>query len=91
MRVFGALLPHREARDVRRRLKLVLDEASAVRDCDIALALYGEVRLPNAHPAWEEMRARRVLAESGFRLRVLELVTEARAGVWQTALRLVSP
>jgi CHAD domain-containing protein len=88
LRVFSRLLPRREARAIRSRLKTVLDEASAVRDCDIALGLYAEVLLPNSHPAWEEMRARRVLAESGFRLRVLELVTEARAGVWESDLKL---
>jgi CHAD domain-containing protein len=91
LRVFSGLLPHREARAIRGRLKMVLDEASAVRDCDIALGLYAEAGLPNSHPLWEEMRARRVLAESGFRLRVLELVTEARAGVWESDLKLVAP
>jgi CHAD domain-containing protein len=90
LRVFSGLVDGKAARGIRRRLKSVLDEASAVRDCDIAMGLYGEVRLPPAHPAWEEMRARRVIAESGFRHRVRELADEARTGVWKTELGLTA-
>jgi CHAD domain-containing protein len=88
LRLFAGLVPHHAARHVRRRLKTVLDGASAVRDCDIAMELYSEVRLATSHPAWEEVRAARIMAESAFRERVRELVIEAQSLEWQSQLEL---
>jgi len=82
LRVFVGLVPRGPAKKLRRRLKRVLDAASSVRDCDIALQLFGEVRLPPAHPAWEETRARRVLAENRLRRIVREITVESQSGVW---------
>jgi len=90
LRVFAGLVPHRQAKKARRRLKRALDAASGVRDCDIALQLFGEVRLPPAHPAWEETRARRMLAENHFRTVVRELVEEFENGAWRERLGLES-
>jgi CHAD domain-containing protein len=91
MHVFAGLVPHHAARHVRRRLQTVLEGASAVRDCDIAMELYSEVRLPTSHPAWEDVRAARVMAETDFLQHVRESVLEARSNHWQSQLDLPPP
>lgn len=66
LRVFGELLPGKEARRMRKALKPALDAAAAVRDLDVDSELLARLGLRRDHPLLEKMRSDRERGALGF-------------------------
>lgn len=66
LRVFGGLLPGKEAKRMRKALKPALDAAAQVRDLDVDSDLLARLGLRKDHPLLEKMRSDREGAALGF-------------------------
>lgn len=66
LRVFGGLLPGKEARRMRKALKPALDAAAHVRDLDVDSELLVRLGLRADHPLLEKMRKDRERGALGF-------------------------
>ena len=63
LQVFAPLLPDKGVRKIRRRLKVVLDAAAAVRDLDVGMEAVADLGLPDEDSPMAAMREERKLAE----------------------------
>lgn len=59
LRIFADLMPPREAKRLRRRLKPALDAAAVARDLDVGAELQSREGLPATHPLMAQMKADR--------------------------------
>jgi CHAD domain-containing protein len=86
LRTFQSLFPAADARKVRRRLKEILERASAVRDCDVALDLWRQAGMAADSPIRSGIEAARNAAERKL-LAILERRRES-AVRWRGRLEL---
>ena len=88
LRAFGQFLPPGRVRKIRQRLRVTLDLASQVRNCDIAVGLLRRVELPPGSSFLETLAAERTEAEQAL---VAELNLWEKKGVqkrWRSRLGL---
>jgi CHAD domain-containing protein len=91
LRLFDQFLPDGKSKKVHRELKEVMDLADAVRDCDMALELLLEARIP-AGPSGSKLTValsrERKEAETRLRAGVRRLVRRSFSQKWRAGLRL---
>ena len=91
LRLFGQFLPAGKSKKVHRELKEVLDLAAAVRDCDMALELLREARIPggsNGSKLFVTLSREREEAETWLRACVRRLGRRSFSQKWRAGLRL---
>jgi CHAD domain-containing protein len=91
LRLFGQFLPAGKSKKVHRELKEVLDLAAAVRDCDMALELLEEARMPagsNGSKLFVTLSRERKEADTRLRTGVRRLVRRSFSQKWRAGLRL---
>lgn len=82
LRAFSALFPDKEARDMRRALKDVLDAAAVVRDLDVGLELLRKERLAKSNPLIGQMSDERTRAAYALVGHVYLLKAHALPELW---------
>jgi CHAD domain-containing protein len=91
LRVFSQFLPDGKSKKVHRELKEVMDLAAAVRDCDMALALLREARMPagsNGSKLTVTLTRERKEADTRLRAGVRRLGRRSFSQKWRAGLRL---
>jgi CHAD domain-containing protein len=88
LRVFAAFYPGRSWKDLRRRLRSLMEACAAVRDRDIAIALLTESGVAPGSPLLTRLHAERHGAQSGLRRKLRSWKDGAIYQRWQARLEL---
>lgn len=88
LRVFGSLLPRRETRRIRRRLKELRQVSSQLRDRDIALELSQKARISPSSPVCRRLAAERADAQQALSQLLRQWAKRDFSARWRTALGL---
>jgi hypothetical protein len=88
LRLFAQFLPDGKSKRVRRELKEVMDLAATVRDCNMALELLREARIPARSRLTATLSRECKEAETRLRADVRRLGRESFSQKWRAGLRL---
>jgi CHAD domain-containing protein len=88
LRIFGALLPRREAKKIRKRMRRLLDSAADVRDRDIALEFLKKAGLSDNTALWSRLTHERKQAEDALAEAIRTYGNKKSYSKWRSALQL---
>ena len=88
LRLFAQFLPGGKSKRVRRELQEMMELATAVRDCDMALALLREARIPPGSAFTVTLSRERKEAQAGLRAGARRLGRRNFSQKWRAGLRL---
>jgi len=88
LRVFGQFFPAREAKKIRRRLRVILNAAAKVRDRDIAQELFAQAGVAGAAPICQTLATQRKENERELRDLLKRFETRDYSSRWRSRLGL---
>ena len=88
MRAFGAFVPAREVKKIRRRLREIMNAAARVRDRDIALEFCAQASLPETAPLRQTVAGQRDQGQRELRNLLKRFEARDYSSRWRVRLRL---